>query len=72
MWDSPEEFDALTATLTATLKPMLAIEDIDMAPPEPPSIHDLLDRGDPRALRKTIAELRDKAVFIRPPSREAP
>ena len=65
MWDSPEELDAFTATLM----PMFAIEGIDMAPPEPPLIHDLVDGGDSRALRETIAELRDKAVFIRPPSR---
>jgi hypothetical protein len=62
VWDSVEEFDAFTATLM----PILAIEHIDMAPPEPLEIHDLVDRGDSRALRKTIAELRDKAFFIRP------
>ena len=62
VWDSPEELDAFTATLM----PILAIEHIDMAPPEPLEIHDLIDGGDSRALRKTIAELRDKAFFIRP------
>ena len=62
VWDSPEELDAFTATLM----PLLAIEHIDMAPPEPLEIHDLIDGGDSRALRKTIAELRDKAFFIRP------
>jgi len=62
VWDSPEELDAFTATLV----PILAIEHIDMAPPEPLEIHDLVDAGDPRALRKVIAELRDKAFFIRP------
>jgi hypothetical protein len=62
VWDSPEELDAFTATLM----PILAAEHIDMAPPEPLEIHDLIDGGDSRALRKTIAELRDKAFFIRP------
>jgi hypothetical protein len=62
VWDSVEELDAFTATLM----PILAIEHIDMAPPEPLEIHDLIDGGDSRALRKTIAELRDKAFFIRP------
>ena len=62
VWDSPEELDAFTATLM----PILAVEHIDMAPPEPLEIHDLVDGGDSRALRKTIAELRDKAFFIRP------
>ncbi len=62
VWDSIEELDAFTATLM----PILAIEHIDMAPPEPLEIHDLVDGGDSRALRKTIAELRDKAFFIRP------
>ena len=46
--------------------PILAIEHIDMPPPEPLEIHDLVDRGDSSALRKTIAERRDKAFFIRP------
>ena len=62
VWDSPEDLDAFTATLM----PILAIEHIDMAPPEPLEIHDLIEGGDSSALRKTIAELRDKAFFIRP------
>ena len=62
VWDSPEELDAFTATLM----PILATEHIEMAPPEPLQIHDLVDGGDSRALRRTIAELRDKAFFIRP------
>ena len=62
VWDTIEEFDAFTATLM----PILAIEHIDMAPPEPLEIHDLIDGGDSRALRRRIAELRDKAFFIRP------
>jgi hypothetical protein len=62
VWDSIEELD----TFTATLMPILASEHIDMAAPEPLDIHDLVDGGDSRALRTTIAELRDKAFFIRP------
>ena len=62
VWDSPEELDAFTAALM----PLLAVEHIDMAPPEPLQIHDLADGGDASALRRTIAELRDKAFFIRP------
>ena len=42
VWDSPEELDAFTAKLM----PILAIEHIDMAPPEPLEIHDLIDGGD--------------------------
>jgi hypothetical protein len=62
VWDSPEDLDAFTATLM----PILAIEHIDMASPEALEIHDLVDGGDSRALRRTIAELRDKGFFIRP------
>jgi hypothetical protein len=62
VWDGIEELDAFTATLM----PILAVEHIDMAPPEPFEIHDLVDGGDSRALRTTIAELRDRAFFIRP------
>jgi hypothetical protein len=62
VWNSPEELDAFAATLA----PILAIEHIDMAPLEPLEIHDLDDGGDSGALRTTIAELRDKAFFIRP------
>ena len=62
VWDSPEDLDAFTATLM----PILATEHIDMAPPAPLKIHDLIDGGDAGALRRTIAELRDKAFFIRP------
>jgi len=68
VWDSIEEFDAFTATLM----PILAIEHIDMAPPEPLEIHDLIDGGDSTALRTTIAELRDKAFFIRPIEKQPP
>jgi hypothetical protein len=62
VWDSIEELDAFTATLM----PILAIEHIAMAPPEPLEIHGLIDSGDSRALRRTIAELHDTAFFIRP------
>ena len=62
VWDSIEELDAFTATLM----PILAGEHIDIAAPEPLDIHDLVDGGDSRALRKSIAELRDQAFFIRP------
>ena len=62
VWDSIAELDAFTATQM----PILAGEHIDMAPPEPLEIHDLIDAGDSTALRTTIAELRDKAFFIRP------
>jgi len=51
VWDSVEQFDAFTATLM----PILAVEHIEMAPPEPLEIHDLIDGGDSRALRRTIA-----------------
>jgi len=62
VWDSLEELDAFTATQM----PVLAIEHIDLAPPKPLEIHDLIDAGDSTALRTMIAELRDKAFFIRP------
>ena len=62
VWDSVDDLDAFTATLM----PILAVEHIDMAPPEPLEIHGLIDGGDSRMLRQTIAELRDKAFFIRP------
>ena len=62
VWDSIEELDAFTTTLM----PILAIEHIAMALPEPLEIHDLVDGGDAGELRTIIAELRDKAFFIRP------
>jgi hypothetical protein len=62
VWDSVEELDAFTAALM----PILAIEHIEMAPPEPLEIHDLIDGRDSTALRTMITELRDKAFFIRP------
>ena len=68
VWDSIEELDAFTATLM----PILAGEHVDMALPEPLEIHDLIDAGDSTALRTTIAELRDKAFFIRPIEKRPP
>ena len=66
VWDSIVELDAFTTTLM----PILAAEHIDMARPEPLEIHDLVDGGDSRALRKTIAELREQGL-LHPPDREA-
>jgi hypothetical protein len=62
VWDSIEELEAFTATLM----PILAIEHIDMAPPEPARDPRPQRGGDSTALRRTIAELRDTAFFIRP------
>ena len=62
LWDSLEEFQAFGVTLM----PILAKEQIEMAPGEPLEIHRLIEGSDASALRKTIAELRDKAFFIRP------
>ena len=62
VWDTIEQLDAFTAKLM----PILAGEHIEMAAPEPLEIHDLVDGSDASALRTTIAELRDKAFFIRP------
>jgi hypothetical protein len=62
VWDSVEEFEAFGRTLM----PMLATEQIEIAPAELREIHRLVEGGDVSALRKTIAELRQKAFFIRP------
>ena len=62
VWDSLEELEAFTATLM----PILATENIEMAPPEPLEIHDFVERGDSDYLRRRIAELRHKAFFKRP------
>jgi hypothetical protein len=65
VWDSVEEFQAFGVTLI----PILAEEQIEMAPGEPLEIHRLIEGGDASALRKTIAELREKAFFMRPVER---
>jgi hypothetical protein len=62
VWDSVEELQAFGVTLM----PILAKEQIEMAPAEPLEIHHLIEGGDASALRKTIAELREKAFFMRP------
>jgi hypothetical protein len=62
VWDSADEFEAFGETLM----PILAREHIELAPTEPLEIHRLIEGGDVGALRKTIADLRDKAFFIRP------
>lgn len=62
VWDRMEDLQAFATTLT----PILADEHIDMAPAEPLEIHRVVDSSDVGALRRTIAELRDKAFFIRP------
>jgi hypothetical protein len=62
VWDSVDEFHAFGVTLM----PILAKEQIEMAPAEPLVIHRLIESGEESFLRKTIAELREKAFFIRP------
>ena len=66
VWDSPEELDAFTATLM----PILAIEHIDMAPPEPLEIHDLVDGGDSRRAAKDDRRT-SRQGLLHPPDREA-
>jgi hypothetical protein len=62
VWDSAAQLQAFAMTLM----PILAEEHIEMAPPEPLEIHRLVEGGDASVLRKTIAELREKAFFMRP------
>ena len=62
VWDSVEEFQAFGTTLM----PILAKEQIEMAPAEPLEIHSLIEGGDASALRKTIVTLRENAFFRRP------
>ena len=62
VWDSVEEFQAFGTTLM----PILAKEQIEMAPVEPLEIHGLIEGGDASALRKTIVTLRENAFFRRP------
>jgi hypothetical protein len=62
VWDNVEDLHAFATTLI----PILADEQIELAPAEPLEVHRLVDSGESGALRKTIAELREKAFFIRP------
>jgi hypothetical protein len=62
VWDSTEDFLAFRATLM----PILANEQVSIAPPEPLEIHRLVEGGDAGALRRTIAALRESAFFRRP------
>ena len=62
VWDSVEEFQAFGTTII----PILAKEQIEMAPAEPLEIHRLIEGGDASALRKTIGTLRENAFFRRP------
>lgn len=62
VWASAEDVQAFAATLM----PVLVDEHIELAPVEPLEIHRLVDASDSGALRRTIAELRAKAFFIRP------
>jgi hypothetical protein len=62
VWDSVEECEAFGMTLM----PILANEQIEMAPAEPLEIHRLIEGGDASALRRKIADVREKAFFIRP------
>ncbi len=57
VWDSMDEFRAFGATLM----PILAKEQVAMAPPEPLEIHRLIEGGDASALRRTIEALRENA-----------
>ena len=62
VWDSAKQLQAFGMTLM----PILAEEHIETAAPEPLKVHRLVEGGDASVLRKTIAELREKAFFLRP------
>jgi hypothetical protein len=62
VWDSIDELEDFTATLMR----ILSSERIEMDAPVPLEIHHLAEDVDAGFLRDTIAELRDKAFFIRP------
>ena len=62
VWDSVDELE----TFGATVLPLLANEQVAMAPAEPLEIHGLIEEGDASALRKTIVALREQAFFRRP------
>ena len=61
VWDSVEDLQAFAATIA----PIMANQQIVIAPPQPLEVHRLVDDGD-SGLRTTIAELRQRAFFIRP------
>ena len=62
VWESGDD----CAAFGERLMPILAREHIELAPTESLVIHRLVESGDVSALRRTIAELREKAFFIRP------
>jgi hypothetical protein len=62
VWDSVDELE----TFGAAVLPLLAREQIAMAPAEPLEIHGLIEEGDAGALRRTIVALREQAFFRRP------
>ena len=62
VWDSTEDFH----DFGTTLMPILADEQIEVAPAEPLEIHSLIEGSEASALRKTIETLREKAFFRRP------
>jgi hypothetical protein len=57
VWDSVDELE----TFGATILPLLANEQVAMAPAEPLEIHGLIEEGDASALRTTIVALREQA-----------
>jgi hypothetical protein len=62
VWDTMEEFQAFASTLM----PILAEEQVELAPPEPLEIHSIIEGGDASTLRKRIDALLDQAFFRRP------
>jgi hypothetical protein len=62
VWDTIEEFHAFGTTLM----PILAKEQIEMAPPEPLEIHGIIESADVSSLRKRIDGLLEQAFFRRP------
>jgi hypothetical protein len=62
VWDTMEEFQAFASTLM----PILAEEQVELAPPEPLEIHSIIEGSDASTLRKRIDALLDQAFFRRP------
>jgi hypothetical protein len=60
--DNAEEYQAFGLTLM----PILAKEEIEVAPVEPLEVHRRIEGGDASAVCKTIDELRVQAFFLRP------